>query len=95
MQLTADRPSHIPQPRSSSVARLLDGHGFSQISWEINVEPFAHREPVGDELQGDHVQQTLQTIHRVRDFDLLGLLRREFLVVGIANDNGAATSGND
>jgi hypothetical protein len=31
----------------------------------------------------------------VRDFDLLGLLRREFLVVGIANDNGAATSGND
>jgi hypothetical protein len=37
----------------------------------------------------------LQTIYRVRDFNLLGLLRRELLVVGIAYDNGAAPSGND
>ena len=74
---------------------LLDSHGFSQISREIYIETFPNGEPVGNELQRDHIEQTLKTINRLGDLNLLRLFGREFFVVRIANDNGSTGSGDD
>ena len=46
-------------------------------------------------MQGDDVQETLQTVHRLGNLDLLGLASLEFLITGIADDDWLAVTGDD
>lgn len=73
-------------------ARLLDSHGLGQVTGEVDVETFHHSQPVGNQLQRDDVQETLQNIHSLGDLDRLGLAGAELAVAGVADDNGLATS---
>lgn len=74
--------------------RLLHRHRFGQVSWEIHVEPFADSKPVGDQLERNHVQQTLQAIYRLGYLNSVRFLSGELRVVRIAEDNWAAFAGD-
>lgn len=74
--------------------RLLDRHRLSQVAREIYIKTLGNSKPVGDELQWDNIEETLQTVHRLGNLDPLGLGGREFFVIRVANDNWAATTCN-
>jgi len=46
-------------------------------------------------LERDDVQETLQAVDSLGDFDLLSLTSLELLIVGIADDNWLARTSND
>lgn len=71
-------------------ARLFYGDGLSQVTREVHVQALSNREPVGHQLQGDDVEETLETVDGLGDLDLLGLARLELLVVGVADDDRLA-----
>ncbi len=73
----------------------LDGHRLGKIAREVNIQAFCNGEPVGYELKGDDVEETLKAINSLRNLDLFSLTARELGVVGIADDNGTATSCDD
>ena len=73
----------------------LHGNGFGKIAREVDVESLANSEPIGDELERDDVEKTLETVNSLGHLNLLGLCGREFGIVGIADDNGATATGND
>lgn len=73
---------------------LLDRHRLSQVTREVYVKTLGNRKPVGDELQRDNIEETLQTVHCLGNLDPLSLGRWEFFVVRVANDNRAATARN-
>ena len=75
--------------------RLLDGNRLGQVPGEVNVQALSNGKPVGHELERDDVEQTLQKVVGVGDLDLVGLLAGELLVVGVADDDGAALASND
>lgn len=74
---------------------LLDSHRLGQVAREIHVEALEDSEPVGDELQRNDVEETLEAVHSLGDLNLLGLGCLKLLVAGVADDNGLAASGND
>jgi hypothetical protein len=74
---------------------LLDSDRLGQVTREVDVETLQNSQPVGDELQRDDVQDTLQAVDRLGDLDTLSIGGLELLVVGVADDNGLAASGND
>lgn len=74
---------------------LLDRHRLSQVTGEVNVQTLPNGEPVRDKLQGNYIQQTLETIHGLRHNNLLSLRSREFGVILVADDDRATTTGND
>ncbi|KXT02277.1 hypothetical protein AC579_8322 [Pseudocercospora musae] len=84
-------PTHPPSPAGS----LLDSDRFGQISWEVDVQAFSDSQPVGHELEWDDVEETLEDVDGVWDFDLVGLVAWELLVVGVADDDWASLACND
>lgn len=91
--------NHQAFPRSKPPSYLVQFsfhcHRLGQVTREIHVKTFAHGEPVRYELQGNHIEEPLKAIDSLGNLDFLGFLFREFLVVGIADYNGSAASGND
>lgn len=79
----------------SSKVCLLDSDGLGQVPREIDVKTLSNGQPVSHELQRDDVEETLEEVVGVGDLDLVGLLARELLVVGVADDDGAALAGDD
>lgn len=74
---------------------LLDCDGLGQVAREIDIETFRHGQPVGHQLKGNNVEQTLQNVACLRHLDTLSLVWRELGVAGVADDNGSASTGND
>jgi hypothetical protein len=74
---------------------LLHRDGLCQVTREIDVQALSNCKPVGHQLERDHVQETLQAIDGLGDLNFLGLTSLEFLVVGIADNNGSASTSND
>ena len=44
----------------------LDGHGFSEISWTVDVETFFHGYVIGQKLKWDNVVDSLKTVDQSR-----------------------------
>lgn len=78
-----------------SKAPLLDSDRLGQVTREVNVKVLHHGQPVGNQLQGDDVQDTLQDVDRLGDLNRLGLAVVELLVIGVADDNGLAATGDN
>lgn len=74
---------------------LLDGNRLGQVARKVDVQALHHCKPVGDELQRDDVENTLQDIDGLRDLNRLGLRGLELRVAGVADDDRLATTGND
>lgn len=74
---------------------LLNRDRLGQVAGEIHIQPFTHGEPIGDELQRDHIEKTLKDVDRLGNLNLLCLLRRELFVTLVADDNGTTASGDD
>ncbi|KAI9172071.1 proteasome regulatory particle subunit Rpt4 [Paramyrothecium foliicola] len=79
----------------TKTTRLLDSHGLGQVSGEVHVKTLENSQPVGNQLQGNDVEDTLKAVDRLWDFDLLSLGGLELLVTGVADDNGLAAASND
>lgn len=96
-QITCPPSTPFPQenPPSYLVQFLFHRHRLRQVARKIYVKTFAHGEPVRYELQGNHIEESLKAVDGLGNLDFLGFLCREFLVVGIADYNGSAASGND
>lgn len=75
--------------------RLLHGHRLGQVTREVNIETRADSKPISNELQRDNIEKTLEAVGSLGDFDLLGLSRREFRIVVVADDNRTTSSGDD
>lgn len=71
---------------------LLDRDGFGQVAREVDVKTLHHGQPVGNELQGNNVQNTLQDVDGLGDLNRLGLRGLELGVARVADDNGLATT---
>ena len=85
-------PLHLINNR---LYRLLHGNRFGQVAREIDIEPFFNGQPVSNQLQRNHVEQALEEINGLGDLDLLGMLDRKLFVCLVADDNRAATAGNN
>jgi hypothetical protein len=92
MQITTPSCLGIPFPFPSLA--LLHCNRLRQVSGEVHIETLSNGEPVGNELKGNDVQKALEAVDGLGNFDLLGLRGRELVVVRIANDDWAATTGN-
>lgn len=66
-----------------------------QHTREVDVQVLRNRQPVGNELQGNNVQQALEHIDRLRDLNLLASLVCESLIVLVANYNRTTAAGNN
>lgn len=75
--------------------RLLNSHRLGKIPREVNVETLRDRKPVGHELQGNDIQQTLQDVGSVWDLDTLGLGCREFTLASVTDDDGSTRTSNN
>jgi hypothetical protein len=71
--------SYIYPPPSRPTA-LLNGDRLGQVTGEVNVETLHDGQPVGDELQGDDIEDALEHVDGLGDLDLLGLGGLELLV---------------
>ena len=80
--------------RKSRIVPLLHSDRFGQVSREVNVETLFDGKPVSNQLKGNHVQETLEAVDRLGDFDLLCVLGREFRVLGVADDDWSPASSN-
>ena len=56
------------------VLRLLDRDGLGQVTWEVDVEALLNGQPVGNQLERDHVEQTLEAVDGLGDLDLFSVL---------------------
>lgn len=74
---------------------LLDSDRLGQVPWEVNIQPLGHSKPIGHELQGNYVEQTLKSIESAGDLDPVGLVSRELGVIGVTDDYGPAVTGNN
>lgn len=74
---------------------LFHSDRLCQISWEVNVNACCTCQMVWNKLQGNDVQETLQTIDRFWDLNLLSQTSLEFFVVGIADNDWFTWTGND
>ena len=78
-----------------NVASLLDSDGLGQVAGKVDIETLENGQPVGNELQGDDVEEALKTVHCLGDLNLLRIRSLELWVIRVANDNGLATTGNN
>lgn len=75
--------------------RLLHSDRLREIAREINIEPFTDSEPVGNQLQWDDIEKTLEAIHSLGDLDLFCLGGGKLGVIVVADNDRTTTSGND
>lgn len=80
------------QQELETETRLLDSHRLGQVTGEVNVETLHDRQPVGNQLQGNDVQEALQDVNRLGDLDSLCLAALELVIPTVADDNRLATT---
>lgn len=73
----------------------LDSDRLGKVTREVYVEALENGKPVGNELQGNDVQNALEDINSLGDLNLLGLRGLELLITTVADDNGLAATSND
>jgi len=71
------------------------GKTNSQVPGEINVESILHGQVVAKELQGDDVEQSLQTVDGLWNTDRLRVLQEFRVVVVVANDHRSCLPRSD
>jgi hypothetical protein len=86
--MKSQNPKNYPLP-------LLDSDRLGQVTGHVNVDTLGNRHPVRHELQGNDVDQTLQTVDVGGDLDLVRLVSGELRVVLVADDDGSSATGND
>ena len=74
---------------------LLDRDRLGKVTREVNVQALEDSQPVGNELQGNDVEDTLKAVDGLGDLNLLGLRGLELLISRVADDNGLAAASND
>lgn len=74
---------------------LLDGNGLGQVAGEVDIEVAGDGEPVGNELQRNDIEETLENIDVLGELDLDALLASKLLVTLVADNNGLAATSND
>ena len=96
------RNEWIPGSQSSAAMlpamgrnKLLHSDRLGEIAREINIEAFTDSEPVGNQLQWDDVEKTLETINSLGDLDLFCLGGGKLGVIVVADNDRTTTSGND
>lgn len=77
------------------MANLLDSDRLGQVTREIDVESLQDGQPVGNQLQGDDIEETLKAVDGLGDLNLLSLGCVELLVSLVADDDGLAVASND
>ena len=88
-------PCWEDSPTVAPKDNLLHSHRLGQVTREINVETLGDCKPVGNQLEWDDVEQTLQSVDGLGDLDPLRLLRRELRVTGVADDNWSTPTSDD
>jgi hypothetical protein len=68
--------------------------GSAQVSGEIDVEALVDSQMIAEQLQGDDVEQTLETVDCLRHADSLDILCDAF-VIFVAYDNGMCLAGSN
>lgn len=96
------RNEWIPGSQSSAAMlpamgrnKLLHSDRLREIAREINIEAFTDSEPVGNQLQWDDVEKTLEAIDSLGDLDLFCLGGGKLGVIVVADNDWTTTSGND
>lgn len=79
----------------NTATSLLDSDRLGQVTGEVNVKTLENSEPVGNELERDDVEETLEDVDGLGDLDLLSLGSLELLIVRVADDDGLTTTSND
>ena len=74
---------------------LLDGNRLGKVAREVDVETLQDGKPVGNELERNDVQETLENVDGLGNLDLQSLAGIELLVTRVADDDGFAITGND
>lgn len=74
---------------------LLDSHRLGEVTGEVNVQALKDSKPVGNELERNDVEETLEAVNSLGDLNLLSLVGLELLVARVANDNGLSAASND
>lgn len=77
------------------LCRLLDSDRLGQVAREVDVQALSNGEPVGNQLQRNDVQETLQAVNGLWHLDPLCLGWRELGIVLVADDNRSSLTGND
>lgn len=99
--LSPDNNSASPSPSAHRTFilfceyTLLNSDRLGQVAREIDVETLHDSQPVGDELQGNDVEDALEHVDGVGYLDLLSLGGLELLVAWVADDDGLATTSDD
>lgn len=76
------------------VRDLFNSDRFCEVAREINVESLSDSKPIGNKLQWNNVEKTLQTVDGPWDLNLFGLGGRELWVVMVTNHNRATAASN-
>jgi hypothetical protein len=90
-------PHAVPIPLLAfcSLNQLLHCDALGQVPREVHIKALHHCQPVGDQLQRDDIEDALQDIDGLGDFDAQALARIELLIVGIADNDWLAAACND
>ena len=78
-----------------ALVRSFHSDRFGKIARKINIQALHNRQPVGDELEGNHVEETLETVLSLGHYNLVGKRSLELVVALVANDNRLATTCNN
>ena len=74
---------------------LLDSNRLGQVTGEVDVQTLHDSEPVGNELQRNDVQETLQAVDGLGNLDLLRQVGLELFITGVADNDRLATTCNN
>ena len=94
LAISDSRPGS-PRPAADLACCLLDGDRLGEVAREVHIETLKNSEPVGNKLKRNDVQKTLEAVDRLGDLNLLSLRSLELFIIGVADDNGLATTSND
>lgn len=78
----------------SKETRLFDSNRFSQVTGEIDINTTHNSQVIREQLHGDNVDDTLETINGRRDTNGLELGRDTF-VTDVANNDGVTFTSSD
>ena len=90
----ADR-NGTPSPLSPSCLSLLNSDTLGQVTREIDVETLGDGHPVGQELERDDIEKTLETVDGAGDFDSFDLVGWELGLTLVADDDWTASTCDD
>ena len=87
--------SFSQRERTRQIFRSLYGDRLGQVPGEVDVQTLHDGQPVGNELERDDVEDTLETVNRLGYLNFQGLAGLEFVIVDVADDDGLATTSSN